>query len=105
MVVTGGSGFLGSHLAQVLLEEEPELRELRILDLNPDPGIVPEKHRSRVRLFQGDIGDFGADFGLNFDLNFDLNFSDFGLIFGVNFSDFGVNFGAKFAECWAKFGG
>ncbi|XP_014117771.1 PREDICTED: 3 beta-hydroxysteroid dehydrogenase type 7-like [Pseudopodoces humilis] len=60
MVVTGGSGFLGSHLVQVLLEAEPELRELRILDLNPDPEIVPERHRSRVRLFHGDVADFGA---------------------------------------------
>uniref|UniRef100_A0A8U8AX49 Uncharacterized protein n=1 Tax=Geospiza parvula TaxID=87175 RepID=A0A8U8AX49_GEOPR len=45
MVVTGGSGFLGSHLAQVLLEAEPELRELRILDLDPDIRTVPERHR------------------------------------------------------------
>ncbi|XP_058716862.1 3 beta-hydroxysteroid dehydrogenase type 7 isoform X3 [Poecile atricapillus] len=60
MVVTGGSGFLGSHLVQVLLEAEPELRELRILDLNPDPEIVPERHRSRVRFFHGDVADFGA---------------------------------------------
>lgn len=59
-VLTGGSGFLGSHLAQVLLEAEPELRELRILDLNPDPDAVPERHRSRVRFFRGDVGDFGA---------------------------------------------
>ncbi|XP_023801919.1 3 beta-hydroxysteroid dehydrogenase type 7-like [Cyanistes caeruleus] len=60
MVVTGGSGFLGSHLVQVLLEAEPELRELRILDVNPDPEIVPERHRSRVRFFHGDVADFGA---------------------------------------------
>ncbi|XP_032942670.1 3 beta-hydroxysteroid dehydrogenase type 7 [Catharus ustulatus] len=60
MVVTGGSGFLGSHLVQVLLEAEPELRELRILDLNPDPAAVPERHRSRVRLFRGDVGDLAA---------------------------------------------
>ncbi|XP_064593522.1 3 beta-hydroxysteroid dehydrogenase type 7 [Zonotrichia leucophrys gambelii] len=60
MVVTGGSGFLGSHLAQVLLDSEPELRELRILDLEPDIELVPERHRSRVRLLRGDVTDFGA---------------------------------------------
>ncbi|XP_066065538.1 3 beta-hydroxysteroid dehydrogenase type 7-like, partial [Chamaea fasciata] len=60
MVVTGGSGFLGSHLVQVLLEAEPELRELRILDVKPDPAAIPEQHRSRVRLFRGDVGDLGA---------------------------------------------
>lgn len=60
VLVTGGCGFFGSHLVQVLLEEEAELRELRILDLNPDLGNIPERHRSRVRLFQADLGDFGA---------------------------------------------
>ncbi|XP_066427512.1 3 beta-hydroxysteroid dehydrogenase type 7-like [Molothrus aeneus] len=60
MVLTGGSGFLGSHLVQVLLEAEPELRELRILDLDPDLKMVPERHRSRVRLFRGDVADLGA---------------------------------------------
>ncbi|NWT62941.1 3BHS7 dehydrogenase, partial [Erythrocercus mccallii] len=60
MVVTGGSGFLGSHLVQLLLEAEPELRELRILDLEPDAGAIPERHRSRVRLFRGDVTDLGA---------------------------------------------
>uniref|UniRef100_A0A674HW68 3-beta hydroxysteroid dehydrogenase/isomerase domain-containing protein n=1 Tax=Taeniopygia guttata TaxID=59729 RepID=A0A674HW68_TAEGU len=53
LVLTGGSGFLGSHLVQLLLEAAPELRELRILDLNPDPSTVPE--RDRVRLFPGDV--------------------------------------------------
>ncbi|CAN8173895.1 unnamed protein product, partial [Coccothraustes coccothraustes] len=60
MVVTGGSGFLGSHLVQVLLEAEPELRELRILDLEPDLSLVPERHRPRVRLFRGDVTALGA---------------------------------------------
>uniref|UniRef100_UPI001292E236 3 beta-hydroxysteroid dehydrogenase type 7 n=1 Tax=Lonchura striata TaxID=40157 RepID=UPI001292E236 len=45
LVLTGGAGFLGSHLVQVLLEAAPELRELRILDLEPDPATVPERHR------------------------------------------------------------
>uniref|UniRef100_A0A8C9L4E2 3-beta hydroxysteroid dehydrogenase/isomerase domain-containing protein n=1 Tax=Serinus canaria TaxID=9135 RepID=A0A8C9L4E2_SERCA len=52
MVVTGGSGFLGSHLVQVLLEAEPELRELRILDLEPSGPAVP----GRRRRFRGSRG-------------------------------------------------
>lgn len=59
-VVTGGSGFLGSHLSRLLLDQEPELRELRVLDVRPDPAAIPERHRSRVRLLQGDVGDLGA---------------------------------------------
>uniref|UniRef100_A0A8B9PDV1 3-beta hydroxysteroid dehydrogenase/isomerase domain-containing protein n=1 Tax=Apteryx owenii TaxID=8824 RepID=A0A8B9PDV1_APTOW len=39
-VVTGGCGFLGSHLVQVLLEQEPALRELRVFDVRLDPSLV-----------------------------------------------------------------
>lgn len=56
-VVTGGCGFLGSHLVRVLLEHEPELRELRVFDLHIDPDVA---HDPRVRLLQGDVGDAGA---------------------------------------------
>ncbi|XP_074991466.1 3 beta-hydroxysteroid dehydrogenase type 7 isoform X2 [Calonectris borealis] len=61
-VVTGGCGFLGSHLVQLLLEQEPELRELRVFDLRIDPRVVPPSHggRVRVRLVEGDVGDAGA---------------------------------------------
>uniref|UniRef100_A0A8C9G2E3 3-beta hydroxysteroid dehydrogenase/isomerase domain-containing protein n=1 Tax=Pavo cristatus TaxID=9049 RepID=A0A8C9G2E3_PAVCR len=38
-VVTGGCGFLGRHLVRLLLEEEPELRELRVFDLHLDPDL------------------------------------------------------------------
>ncbi|CAM9118170.1 unnamed protein product [Bubo scandiacus] len=41
LVVTGGCGFLGSHLVQLLLEQEPALRELRVFDLRIDPRVVP----------------------------------------------------------------
>ncbi|XP_065715586.1 3 beta-hydroxysteroid dehydrogenase type 7 isoform X2 [Patagioenas fasciata] len=60
LVVTGGCGFLGSHLVRLLLEREPELRELRVLDLNPDPAVVPPEHGGRVRLLRADVGDAGA---------------------------------------------
>lgn len=61
-VVTGGCGFLGSHLVQLLLEREPELRELRVFDLHLDPHVIPDGHapQVRVRLVQGDVGDAGA---------------------------------------------
>lgn len=59
-VVTGGCGFLGSHLVQLLLEQEPELKELRVFDLNIDPQVIPPGHGSRVRLLRGDVGDAGA---------------------------------------------
>ena len=38
-VVTGGCGFLGRHLVRLLLEEEPDLRELRVFDLHLDPDL------------------------------------------------------------------
>lgn len=46
-VVTGGCGFLGSHLVQLLLEREPELRELRVFDLHLDPRVIPDGHAPR----------------------------------------------------------
>ncbi|XP_033930020.1 3 beta-hydroxysteroid dehydrogenase type 7 [Melopsittacus undulatus] len=56
-VVTGGCGFLGSHLVQLLLEAEPDLGELRVFDLRPDPDLIPPAHASRVRLLHGDVTD------------------------------------------------
>ncbi|XP_074427665.1 3 beta-hydroxysteroid dehydrogenase type 7-like isoform X2 [Larus michahellis] len=59
-VVTGGCGFLGSHLVQLLLEQEPRLRELRVFDLRIDPRVLPPDPEGRLRLVQGDVGDAGA---------------------------------------------
>lgn len=56
-VVTGGCGFLGRHLVRLLLEEEPDLRELRVFDLHLDPDLPDDP---RVRALRGDVGDAGA---------------------------------------------
>ncbi|XP_069738300.1 3 beta-hydroxysteroid dehydrogenase type 7 [Phaenicophaeus curvirostris] len=58
-VVTGGCGFLGSHLVKLLLETEPELRELRVFDRRIEPSVLPPD-RGRLVLLEGDVGDAGA---------------------------------------------
>ena len=32
---SGGSGFLGQHIVKLLQENDPKVREIRILDLKP----------------------------------------------------------------------
>ncbi|XP_042328813.1 3 beta-hydroxysteroid dehydrogenase type 7 isoform X1 [Sceloporus undulatus] len=51
-LVTGGCGFLGKHLVQMLLEQEPDLAEVRVFDLHLDESM---RHLDRVTLIQGDI--------------------------------------------------
>ncbi|XP_008113607.1 3 beta-hydroxysteroid dehydrogenase type 7 isoform X2 [Anolis carolinensis] len=51
-LVTGGCGFLGKHLVQMLLEQEPDLAEVRVFDLHLDESM---RHLNRVTLIQGDI--------------------------------------------------
>ncbi|XP_061444038.1 3 beta-hydroxysteroid dehydrogenase type 7 isoform X2 [Rhineura floridana] len=51
-LVTGGCGFLGKHMVQMLLDEEPGLAEVRVLDLHLDESM---RHLDRVTLIQGDI--------------------------------------------------
>lgn len=38
-LVTGGCGFLGEHVVRMLLQQEPQLRELRIFDLHLGPWL------------------------------------------------------------------
>ncbi|XP_067171022.1 3 beta-hydroxysteroid dehydrogenase type 7 isoform X2 [Apteryx mantelli] len=45
---------------QVLLEQEPALRELRVFDVRLDPSLAQGPHGDRVRLVQGDVADAEA---------------------------------------------
>lgn len=54
ILITGGSGFLGSHIVKELLEEGSPIKpgEIRILDLKKFTG------NEDVKMFQGDIRDY-----------------------------------------------
>jgi dTDP-L-rhamnose 4-epimerase len=61
ILITGGAGFIGSHLGRHLLREGHEVRALDRLD----PQVHPERERpgyldSEVELIQGDVRDPGA---------------------------------------------
>jgi dTDP-L-rhamnose 4-epimerase len=61
ILITGGAGFIGSHLARRLLGEGHEVRALDRLD----PQVHPERERpayldSQVELIQGDVRDPAA---------------------------------------------
>ncbi|XP_026576886.1 3 beta-hydroxysteroid dehydrogenase type 7 isoform X1 [Pseudonaja textilis] len=51
-LVTGGCGFLGKHLVEMLLEKELSLAEIRVFDLHLDESM---RSLDRVTLIQGDI--------------------------------------------------
>ncbi|KAJ8402647.1 hypothetical protein AAFF_G00367300 [Aldrovandia affinis] len=58
-LVTGGCGFLGRHLLQVLLEKEDRLTEVRLLDKHPNPSLQDHStERVKVVVIQGDITDY-----------------------------------------------
>ncbi|XP_075420907.1 3 beta-hydroxysteroid dehydrogenase type 7 [Tenrec ecaudatus] len=55
-LVTGGCGFLGEHLVQMLLRREPRLRELRVFDLHLSPWLKELDAGSvQVTAIQGDV--------------------------------------------------
>jgi dTDP-L-rhamnose 4-epimerase len=61
ILITGGAGFIGSHLARHLLRQGHEVRALDRLD----PQVHPERERpdyldSEVELIKGDVRDPGA---------------------------------------------
>ncbi|XP_066579330.1 3 beta-hydroxysteroid dehydrogenase type 7 isoform X2 [Amia ocellicauda] len=60
-LLTGGCGFLGQHLARMLVEKEDSVSEIRLFDLHLDHSL--EKlgtDRVKVRLLQGDITDYAS---------------------------------------------
>ncbi|KAM9149443.1 3 beta-hydroxysteroid dehydrogenase type 7 isoform 2-T3 [Pangshura tecta] len=63
-LVTGGCGFLGSHLVRMLVERSPNVAEVRIFDLQLDPALGQlGTDKVKVTLILGDISsptDVGA---------------------------------------------
>ncbi|KAM3917737.1 3 beta-hydroxysteroid dehydrogenase type 7 isoform 2-T2 [Leptodactylus fuscus] len=55
-VVTGGCGFLGSHLVRMLVERTSDVSEIRVFDLHLDETLKKlSNDRVKVSLIQGDI--------------------------------------------------
>uniref|UniRef100_A0A667WRQ2 Hydroxy-delta-5-steroid dehydrogenase, 3 beta- and steroid delta-isomerase n=1 Tax=Myripristis murdjan TaxID=586833 RepID=A0A667WRQ2_9TELE len=60
-VVTGGCGFLGRHLLQVLLEKEDGLAEVRLFDKHVDLSLKEHStDRVKVLVIKGDITDHSS---------------------------------------------
>ncbi|KAL0993288.1 hypothetical protein UPYG_G00105710 [Umbra pygmaea] len=58
-LVTGGCGFLGQHLLQVLLEKEASVTEIRLFDKQINSSLNDHStERVKVVLIQGDITDY-----------------------------------------------
>ncbi|KAM4632182.1 3 beta-hydroxysteroid dehydrogenase type 7 [Discoglossus pictus] len=55
-VVTGGSGFLGSHLVRMLVERSENVSEIRVFDLHMDESLgTLSNDKVQVKLIRGDI--------------------------------------------------
>ncbi|XP_075784825.1 3 beta-hydroxysteroid dehydrogenase type 7 isoform X1 [Pelodiscus sinensis] len=63
-LVTGGCGFLGSHLVRMLVERSPNVAQVRVFDLQLDPALGQlGTEKVAVTLIQGDVSsptDVGA---------------------------------------------
>ncbi|XP_064842830.1 3 beta-hydroxysteroid dehydrogenase type 7-like [Oncorhynchus masou masou] len=60
-LVTGGCGFLGQHLLQVLLEKEDAVTEIRLFDKHIDSNLNGHStERVKVVVTQGDITDYSS---------------------------------------------
>lgn len=50
-LITGGCGFLGKHLLDVLLEKEEKLAEVRVFDKHTYPGFHEQRKTGKNRVF------------------------------------------------------
>ena len=76
-LVTGGAGFIGSHIADRLLEEGYEVQILDNLEFRVHPKGKPSWIPKDAELVRGDLRDKGSPPYLLFPLsyNFDINIS------------------------------
>lgn len=59
-LITGGAGFIGSHVAEELLDAGYDVRLLDVLDSQVHEGAVPEYLHEDVELIDGDVRDRDA---------------------------------------------
>jgi len=57
ILITGGAGFIGSHLAERLLNDSDEVAVIDNLSTGSLANIEPVKSHSKFQFFEGDIRD------------------------------------------------